>query len=98
MDDAIPALSPLSAALREGITLSDGEVMQGNFDTYRSLRINEMPDIEVHIVESNEAPSGVGEPGVPPLAPALANALFAANSTRLDELPIGQQLGNASKA
>ena len=88
----------LSAALREGITLADGEVVQGNFDSYRSLRISEMPDIEVHIVPSGEAPSGVGEPGVPPLAPALANALFAATGQRIDRLPIGNQVKEAMNA
>jgi isoquinoline 1-oxidoreductase beta subunit len=82
----------LSAALREQITLSEGEVQQTNFDSYRSLRIDEMPEIEVHIVPSTEAPTGVGEPGVPPLAPALANALFAATGKRIYRLPIGDQL------
>jgi isoquinoline 1-oxidoreductase beta subunit len=82
----------LSAALREEVTLSAGEVNQQNFDTYRSLRIDEMPDIEVHIVPSAEAPTGVGEPGVPPLAPALANALAAATGKRISRLPIGDQL------
>ena len=82
----------LSAALREEITLAGGEVQQSNFDRYRSLRINEMPKVEVYIVQSGESPTGVGEPGVPPLAPALANALFAATGKRLDRLPIGDQL------
>ncbi len=82
----------LSAALREEITIGDGEVQQSNFDAYRALRINEMPDIEVHIVPSGEAPTGVGEPGTPPLAPALANALFAATGKRIYNLPIGNQL------
>ncbi len=82
----------LSAALREQITLGEGEVIEGNFDLYRSLRIHEMPDVEVHIVQSGEAPTGVGEPGVPPLAPALANALAAATGKRVYELPIGNQL------
>ena len=65
----------LSAALREEVTLTGGEVGQRNFDAYRPLRIDEMPEIEVHIVPSNERPSGVGEPGTPPVAPAVANAL-----------------------
>jgi len=82
----------LSAALREQITLEDGAVQQSNFDAYRSLRINEMPAIEVHIVPSTAAPTGVGEPGVPPFAPALANALFAAAGKRIYRLPIGDQL------
>jgi len=82
----------LSAALREQITLQDGEVVQGNFDRYASLRIDEMPDVEVHIVPSTQPPSGVGEPGVPPLAPALVNALYAASGKRVYRLPIGDQL------
>ncbi len=82
----------LSAALREEITLEDGEVQQGNFNTYRSLRIDEMPEVEVHIVPSSQPPTGVGEPGVPPLAPALANALFDATGQRIYRLPIGDQL------
>lgn len=82
----------LSAALREEVTLSDGEVQQGNFDRYRVLRIDEMPQVDVHIVPSTEAPTGVGEPGVPPLAPALANALFAASGKRIDRLPIANQM------
>ena len=81
----------LSAALREEITLDAGRVVQGNFDRYRPLRINEMPDIEVHIVRSGEAPTGVGEPGTPPLGPALANALFSATGVRRDVLPLGDR-------
>jgi isoquinoline 1-oxidoreductase beta subunit len=82
----------LSAALREQVTLAEGEVVERNFDTYQALRIDEMPEIEVHIVPSTEAPTGVGEPGVPPLAPALSNALFAATGKRVYTLPIGNQL------
>ena len=82
----------LSAALREEITLTDGEVQQSNFHQYRSLRISEMPEVEVYIVPSTEAPTGVGEPGVPPLAAALANALFSATGKRIDQLPIGNQM------
>ncbi len=77
----------LSAALREEITLEGGKVQQDNFDRYRPLRIDEMPKVEVHIVQSAEAPTGVGEPGVPPLAPAVANALFAATGKRTYRLP-----------
>ena len=82
----------LSAALREEVTLESGEVRQRNFDRYRPLRIDEMPDIEVHIVPSAEPPTGVGEPGVPPLAPALVNALADATGTRIYRMPIGDQL------
>ncbi|MFP4002756.1 MAG: molybdopterin cofactor-binding domain-containing protein, partial [Alphaproteobacteria bacterium] len=77
----------LSAALREQVTLVDGEVQEDNFNNYMPLRINEMPEVEVHIVPSGEAPTGVGEPGLPPLAPALANALYAATGKRIRKLP-----------
>lgn len=82
----------LSAALHSAITLTDGKVDQSNFHDYQVLRINEMPKVEVHIVPSAEPPTGVGEPGVPPLAPALANALFAASGKRIRSLPIASQL------
>jgi isoquinoline 1-oxidoreductase beta subunit len=78
----------LSAALYGEITLTNGRVRQGNFDDYPILRMNEMPKIEVHIVESNEKSGGVGEPGTPPIAPAIANALFAATGRRLRQLPL----------
>jgi isoquinoline 1-oxidoreductase beta subunit len=77
----------LSAALSGAITLKDGAVEQSNFDGYPVLRINQTPRIEVHIVPSAEPPTGVGEPGVPPIAPAVANALFAASGKRLRKLP-----------
>ncbi len=77
----------LSAALAGEITFKNGAVVQDNFDSYPVLRLSQMPRIDVHIVPSAEAPSGVGEPGVPPLAPALANALFAASGKRWRRLP-----------
>lgn len=82
----------LSAALMGEITLKNGEVQQSNYHDYPVLRINEMPKVEVHMVQSGEKPTGVGEPGVPPLAPALANALFNATGKRIRKLPIGEQL------
>ena len=85
----------LSAALREAITLTDGIVDQDNFDTYEPLRINDMPDIEVHVVASDEAPTGVGEPGVPPVAPAVANAIADATGQRFYRLPFGDEIGTA---
>jgi isoquinoline 1-oxidoreductase beta subunit len=78
----------LTAALKTEITLKEGRVEQGNFDDYQMLRIFESPEIEVHIVPSGESPTGVGEPGVPPVAPALANAIFAATGKRVRRLPI----------
>ena len=78
----------LTAALKSEITLKDGRVEQGNFHDYQMLRIFESPEIEVHIVPSSESPTGVGEPGVPPVAPALANAIFAATGKRIRRLPI----------
>lgn len=77
----------LSAALHGEITLNEGQVEQSNFTDYPVLRINEMPYIEVHIMPSAEPPSGVGEPGTPVVAPAVANALFAATGERLRQLP-----------
>ena len=81
----------LGAALRNAITLKDGVVQQGNFDAYKPLRISDMPHVEVHMVPSTEKPTGIGEPGVPPIAPALANAIFAATGKRVRDLPLGEQ-------
>lgn len=81
----------LSLALHGKITAKGGRIEQSNFHDYPVLRINETPEIHVHLVESDELPTGIGEPGVPPLAPALANAIFAATGQRIRELPI--QLG-----
>lgn len=78
----------LTAAMMGEITLEDLAVQQSNFHDYPMLRIHESPDIEVHIIESNESPKGVGEPAVPPVAPAVANALFAATGQRLRSLPL----------
>jgi isoquinoline 1-oxidoreductase beta subunit len=78
----------LSAVLRGEITLANGAVVQGNFDDYEPLRIDEMPAVEVHLVASREDPGGIGEPGVPPLAPAVANAASALVGRRIRSLPI----------
>jgi isoquinoline 1-oxidoreductase beta subunit len=78
----------LTAALYGKITFKDGGVEQSNFHDYRMLRMNEMPKVEVHIVPSKEAPGGIGEPGTPPIAPAVANAIFAATGKRIRKLPI----------
>jgi isoquinoline 1-oxidoreductase beta subunit len=81
----------LSAALYGEITLKDGQVEQGNFDTYPMLRIADMPVVETHIMPSAAAPTGIGEPGVPPLAPAVANAIAAATGRMLTSLPFRTQ-------
>ncbi|HWP81724.1 MAG TPA: xanthine dehydrogenase family protein molybdopterin-binding subunit [Bacteroidota bacterium] len=78
----------LSAAVKDEITIDKGGVVQGNFDTYQMPRIDEMPKVEVHIAQSNESIGGIGEPGLPPVAPAVANAIFAATGKRLRRLPI----------
>ncbi len=77
----------LSAALKNEITIKNGAVEQTNFDGYDPLRINEAPPVEVHLVSSQEDPGGMGEPGLPPAAPAVANAIFAATGQRLRRLP-----------
>jgi isoquinoline 1-oxidoreductase beta subunit len=77
----------LGAVLYGAITLKDGFVEQDNFNNFRVLRMNEMPKVEVHIVPSAEPPTGVGEPGVAPLGPAVANAIFAATGKRIHLLP-----------
>ena len=78
----------MSAALGEEIVLNEGKVKQANFDSYPVARMPIVPDIEVHIVPSAEAPTGVGEPGVPPLAPALANAIHQATGKWITRLPL----------
>jgi isoquinoline 1-oxidoreductase beta subunit len=78
----------LSAALRDQITFEGGAVREGNFDTYPLMRLSAAPAIEVHILPSREAPTGVGEIGVPPVAPALVNALAALTGERKRRLPI----------
>jgi isoquinoline 1-oxidoreductase subunit beta len=80
----------LAAALHQEVTLKEGRVEQGNFDGFPLLRIGEMPRVEVHIVASTAAPTGIGEPGVPPVAPAVANAIAAATGKRLRSLPFKQ--------
>ncbi len=77
-----------TAALYGEITIRDGRVEQGNFDTYQMLRIDEAPSIEVHIVESDEPPGGMGEPGTSAIVPAIANAIFAATGRRLRKMPV----------
>jgi isoquinoline 1-oxidoreductase beta subunit len=80
----------LTAALWGAITIDKGRVQQSNFHDYRMLRLAEMPVVEVHIVPSTDAQGGVGEPGTPPIAPAVCNAIFAATGKRIRKLPIGK--------
>ena len=78
----------LGHALFAEVELNEGVPVPANFDTYRSLRINEMPEVQVTIVRSSEKPTGVGEPGVPPIAPAVANAMAALGLPRPRRLPV----------
>ena len=78
----------LTATLKGAITLENGRVQQGNFDDFPLLRMSEMPEITVHIVPSEASPGGVGEPGLPPIAPAVCNAVFAATGEPVRSLPI----------
>jgi isoquinoline 1-oxidoreductase beta subunit len=80
----------LSAILKGEITMKDGMVEQNNFDGYEVLHLDEMPQVEVHILPSKEGPTGVGEPGVPPIGPAVANAVFAATGKRIRVLPMSK--------
>jgi len=88
----------LTAALHSEITLAKGRVQQSNFNNYRMMRINEAPKIEVHLIQSTDAPGGIGEPGTAAAAPALANALFAATGVRLRKLPVDRQALAAGKS
>ena len=78
----------LANALRAKITVEKGRIVEGNFDDYAPLRMNEIPAVEAHFVESTEAPTGAGEPPIPPLAPAICNAMYAATKKRIRALPI----------
>ncbi|HET9223063.1 MAG TPA: molybdopterin cofactor-binding domain-containing protein, partial [Roseiflexaceae bacterium] len=78
----------ITATLKSSISVAEGRVQQSNFDNYPLLRLDEMPLVEVHIVPSARSPQGMGEMGVPTLAPALANAIFNATGKRVRRLPI----------
>lgn len=86
----------LGHALRNEITLTDGVVDQANFDTYEPLRLSEMPVVDVHILPSANPPTGAGEPGTPPIAPAVANAVFNATGQRLRKLPMLKELSGGA--
>ncbi|MFN7905238.1 MAG: molybdopterin cofactor-binding domain-containing protein [Pseudobdellovibrionaceae bacterium] len=82
----------MSAALFGEIQITDGKPVQGNFSDYPVLRMNQMPKVSVHFVKSTANPTGLGEPGVPPIAPAIANAIFKLNGQRLRQLPFSKSL------
>jgi len=78
----------VTAALYGEITLKGGRVEQANFDSYQILRMNEAPEVEVHIVQNSEPPGGIGEAGTSLIVPAVANAIFAATGKRLRKMPV----------
>jgi isoquinoline 1-oxidoreductase subunit beta len=78
----------MTAAIKTPITFTNGKADQTNFHNYTVMRIEEMPVVDIHLVENDEAPGGVGEPGLPPVAPALCNAIFAATGKRIRKLPV----------
>jgi isoquinoline 1-oxidoreductase beta subunit len=86
-----PALG-LSAALFEGLSFEDGAVKETNYHQYRLLMMKQAPKVSVHIVPSAEPPGGVGEVGLPPIAAAMCNGIFAATGKRIRTLPVGDQL------
>ncbi len=78
----------LSAAMHEKVNFAKGGVQTDNFDNYNELRMDEAPEIEVHLVKSKDTMGGIGEPGLPPIAPAVANALYKALDVRMHRLPM----------
>ena len=81
----------VSTTLKEQVEFANGGVKSANFDDYKIIRMSEIPEIEVHIVKSKEQIGGIGEPGVPPLAPAVANAVFHATGARIRRIPLTPQ-------
>jgi isoquinoline 1-oxidoreductase subunit beta len=82
----------LSAALYQEIEVKDGQIQQSNFDDYQVLRLQDMPKVSVEFVQTSEAPTGLGEPGLPPVAPALANAVYQLTQKRVRILPFTKGL------
>ena len=73
------------------ITMEDGKIQQSNFHQYPVLRIEDAPPVEVHFIQSDHAPTGLGEPALPPLAPAVGNAIFAATGVRVRKMPLSDE-------
>ena len=82
----------LAVALYSEITVKDGAVEQGNFDTYPVARMNQVPPMHVHLVDSDQPPGGVGEPGFPAIAPSIVNAVFHATGKRYRDLPLSKNM------
>jgi isoquinoline 1-oxidoreductase beta subunit len=78
----------IGASVKHAIHFKDGRAVEQNFDTYKMPRMTDIPEIEVHVMDNDEKPGGVGEPGLPPFAPALANAIFDLTGMRIRKLPI----------
>ena len=80
----------LFIALMGEISVEEGKVQQSNFHDYPVTRMNQVPELHVHIVESDAPPGGIGEPGVPPVAPSITNAIYHASKTRIRDLPVNK--------